>query len=350
MSQSDPEAAQQPSPGPVFRLGRTLVILILMGLAVHLLLPQIASLQKSTSVLRSMLLGFVALAVLAQVLSYVGSSYLLHAVLSIGKLPLSIGRGMLVTLGASSIGLVAGGMFGAGTATYRWLHRQGDDREWATLAGILPSALNNAVLAALSVFGLIHLFITHTLNGWQVFGFGVSLLALVILILGMAWGLRHRTQTEAIAERVGTFWARLRRRPYNPAPAQQNITDLFRAWELLRGGRWQYPLLGAVFNTVFDMFTLFFLFAAAGHAVSPGVLLTGYALPLLLGKVTFVLPGGVGVVESSMAALYTSLGVPEAVSVVVILGYRLLSFWLPSLLGFLAVFLLQRQKNLSTDE
>jgi hypothetical protein len=47
-----------------------------------------------------------------------------------------------------------------------------------------------------------------------------------------------------------------------------------------------------------------------------------------------ILPGGVGLVEGSMAALYTSLGVPHAVTVVVILSYRFLSFWLPSLLGF----------------
>jgi len=74
------------------------------------------------------------------------------------------------------------------------------------------------------------------------------------------------------------------------------------------------------------------------------MLLVGYALPQLLGKLAFVLPGGVGVVESSMIALYTGLGVPDAVCVVVILGYRLLSFWLPAFLGFPIAFLLQ-QKN-----
>ena len=37
-----------------------------------------------------------------------------------------------------------------------------------------------------------------------------------------------------------------------------------------------------------------------------------------------------------MVALYDSLKVPDEISVVVILGYRLLSFWLPTLLGFAA--------------
>ena len=90
---------------------------------------------------------------------------------------------------------------------------------------------------------------------------------------------------------------------------------------------------------------LYFLFLAAGHPVNAAVLLTGYGLPLLFGRAAFILPGGVGIVEGSMAAIYTTLGVPDALSVVVVLGYRLISFWLPSLLGFLAVFILQRTKG-----
>ena len=64
-------------------------------------------------------------------------------------------------------------------------------------------------------------------------------------------------------------------------------------------------------------------------------------MPTLLGKVSF-LPGGVGIVEGTMAVLYDGLGVPNAVTVVVILAYRLISFWLPTLLGFPMVAYLQR--------
>jgi uncharacterized protein (TIRG00374 family) len=99
--------------------------------------------------------------------------------------------------------------------------------------------------------------------------------------------------------------------------------------------------LGATANIFFDLGTLFFLFVAAGHTVSPGILLAGYGLPLLLGKVS-LLPGGVGIVEGTMAALYNGLGVPAPVTVVVILAYRLISFWLPTLVGFPLVPYLQR--------
>ncbi len=34
-----------------------------------------------------------------------------------------------------------------------------------------------------------------------------------------------------------------------------------------------------------------------------------------------------------MIGLYATLGVPRSIAVVVVLGYRLLSFWLPTLVG-----------------
>jgi uncharacterized membrane protein YbhN (UPF0104 family) len=35
-----------------------------------------------------------------------------------------------------------------------------------------------------------------------------------------------------------------------------------------------------------------------------------------------------------MAALYDGFGIPDPITVVVVLGYHLISFWLPSLSGF----------------
>ncbi len=101
----------------------------------------------------------------------------------------------------------------------------------------------------------------------------------------------------------------------------------------LETGGWRGVALGAAINTIFDMATLYLLFLAAGQALGPGTLLAGYGLPLLLGRLP-LLPGGVGIVETSMVALYLSLGVPMAAGVVVVLSYRFISFWLPALIGF----------------
>src|SRR6185312_5010544 len=85
-----------------------------------------------------------------------------------------------------------------------------------------------------------------------------------------------------------------------------------------------------------DMLTLGFLFVASGKPMNPALLLAGYGVPQLIGKLTVIL-GGAGVVETGMVALYVVLGVPQATAIVAVLGYRLFSFWLPTLIGIALV-------------
>jgi uncharacterized protein (TIRG00374 family) len=63
-----------------------------------------------------------------------------------------------------------------------------------------------------------------------------------------------------------------------------------------------------------------------------------------------VILGGVGVVEATMVALYHSLNIPSHIVVVVVLAYRFLSFWLPTLLGIvLAPYLDQKDSGQTRD-
>jgi uncharacterized membrane protein YbhN (UPF0104 family) len=332
------------SPQLQVRLWHTLPLLLVLGLAVHLILPQITTLERSLQVLKDMKLWAVALAVAMQALSYAGSGVLLRAIVATVGGRLSVVRGTLITTAAYSIGLVAGGMVGNAAATYRWLRGSGVDAEGALLAGWLPALLYDAALVVVAVFGLLYLLVVHQLTTFQVITFASVLLLLALIASIGLWGVGHRPQLTALAVWVAGRWAGLRRRPYDPTATQAATDRLFHAWDVLRAGGWRGPALGAALNTGFDMLTLYCLFVAAGHAVSPGVLLAGYGLPLLLGKMP-VLPGGLGIVESTMAALYDGLGVPDGVTVVVILVYRFLSFWLPTLLGFPLVPFLQRRSR-----
>jgi uncharacterized membrane protein YbhN (UPF0104 family) len=110
------------------RVGRYLPPLLLLGLAVHLILPQIATLEQSLQVIKRMALWAVALAVVAEVLSYVGRGFLLRAIVAVVGQRLSFLRSILITMAASSIGLVAGGPVGNAAATYRWTRASGISR------------------------------------------------------------------------------------------------------------------------------------------------------------------------------------------------------------------------------
>jgi uncharacterized protein (TIRG00374 family) len=328
-------------PRPKVRLGRYLVPLVLLGLGVHILLPQITTMEHSLQVIKGMRLWAVALAVLAQMLAYLGIGYLLRTLVAVTGEQLSVLRGTVIFTASASVGLAGGGLVGSVATTYRWMRGSGVNAEGATLAGWLPMLLTNATLVVAGIFGLIHLLIDHELSILQAVGFGLMLLLLLLVASVATWGVRHRSQLTALVVRFAGRWAALRRRSYDPATTETAVARWFSAWDTLRTGGWHGPVLGATLNTTFDMLTLYSLFIAADHPVSPGILLSGYGLPLLLGKVSF-LPGGVGIVEGTMAALYDNLGVPNGVTVVVILIYRFLSFWLPLLVGFPLILYLQR--------
>ena len=325
-----------PLKSPKIRPWRYLPILIILGLAAYLLLPQIATLEHSWSVVQSMTWWAVALAAVSQVLSYLGGGFMLHAILDNNQQKLSLWKGALITMASFSVGLVAGGWVGSAAATYGWIHQENRDGDTAALAGTLPALLNNAVLVAVSLVGTFYLLVVHDLSKAQLIEFGIILLVLGVLSVGEVVALRYPEMATRLAVWLAGRWAALRRKPFTPETTVAAVRQFAAAWDSLRKGKWVRPMLGAIANIGFDMLTLFFLFVAAGHNVSLGILFAGYGLPLILGKMAFLLPGGVGVIEASMVALYDSLQVPDAVSVVVILGYRLFSFWLPTLLGFAA--------------
>jgi uncharacterized protein (TIRG00374 family) len=217
--------------------------------------------------------------------------------------------------------------------------------EGATLASIFLPLFNNIMLVLVSIFGLVHLIAVHSLTQAQTIGFGATLLILGLIIGGAALAVRFRSQATKAVMWMTSRIARLRRKSFDANATLQEASSLFDAWDVLWQGAWHRPAEGAFLNVAFDILTLYFMFVAAGTNVSLGVLLAGYALPQLLGKVAFIIPGGVGVVESSMVVLYSVLGVHQPTATVVVLGYRLISFWIPSLAGFpIAAYLQESQK------
>ncbi len=316
------------------QVARYLPIVLILGLAVHLLLPQITALEHSLNVIRKMAWWAVGLAVFAQVISYMGNGYTLQSLVRIAKENITLLKSTAISTAAASIGLVAGGMVGSAAATYRWMRGNGIGKQGAVLTGWVPSFIYNLLLWITGLVGVAHLLLVHDLTTAQFIGFSFTAVLLILATIIVVWGVGHRPQLVNMAEKLSQRAAALRRKPYDPTAAHDSTERLFNAWDALKTGGWRKALLGGVINVAGDMLTLYFFFIAAGHPISLGVLLAGYGLPLLLGKAAFFLPGGLGIIEGTMTALYTGMSVPDAVVVVVILGYRVASFWLPTLLGF----------------
>jgi uncharacterized protein (TIRG00374 family) len=324
------------------RAWQKVATLLILGAAVYVFLPRVTELEGSWRVLTAMDPWAVGLAFLAQGASYVGSGFLLQGILEVARQETPLRRSTLMVLGAASLGLV-GGTVGVSTAIYRWTREGKGSLRGATLAALFVPQFNSIMLALVSVFGLIYLTLAHRLTSAQLIGFVATLLILALILGAVALLARLPNQATRVVLWLAGRLARLRGKPFDPDHVRHEVRALVGAWYALRHGAWRRPAAGACLNIAFDILTLYLIFVAAQGSVSPGLLLAGYGLPLLLGKVAFVIPAGLGVVEASMVALYSGLGVPQATATAVVLSYRLISFWIPSLVGYpVAVYLTNR--------
>ena len=325
------------------KLRRYLFLLIVLGLTVYFLLPQFARIEHALLVASALKIPFVALAFGAQVLSYLGSGYLLRVVVGRVAKPVTVAEGAVVTIGANSVGTLGGGALGTAGMTYIWLRQRGVSPGAAGLGGWIPIFLNDAVLAIVSLVGLLILILLGKFSGALVLALALAVLTLASAMGALFWSLTHREKLMRLGTAIANFASKFRRKAIDREATAVSVGHLLKAWDTLLEGGWRRPVIGAVLNTGFDMLTLAFLFLAAGHGVSLPVLIAGYGVPQLLGKLTVIL-GGIGVVETTMAGLYSALGIPTTIAVVVILVYRLLSFWLPTLTGIALVPWLEHRK------
>jgi glycosyltransferase 2 family protein len=317
---------------PKSKVRRYLFALILLGLVIYFFLSRFVAMERAVLTISNLKIPFLALSFAAQVLSFVGSGYLLRKVIHLAATPVSVFEGALMTVGANSVGTLGGGVIGTAGMTYSWLRRRGMNPGAAGLCGWLPIILNNTVLAGISLAGL--LLMIHLKKSPDVFVAGFTL-ALIILgtSLGLLiWSVTHRGTLEFLATAIANFTDKLRRRPSDRAKISSAVGHLLEGWDTLLQGGWRGPATGAFLKMGFDVLTLAFIFLAAGTRVAAAVLVAGYGVPQLLGKLTVVL-GGVGVVEATMIGLYSLLGVPRGSAIIVVLAYRVLSFWLPTLIG-----------------
>lgn len=333
---------QGPFPPLTLRTGHYILELLIFGLAVHLVLPQLTALENSLKIISSMNRWIFILACMAQITSYLEYGYLLRACVSIAQQQLSALWATVITIAASSIGLIAGGTLGNSAVTYRWTKSLGVNRQGAVLAGTLPPAFNNATLLLVASLGVVHLLVVHELSRTQMIAFFLISTFISFTTVIVIWGNAHRLQLISLVNRISALWAKLQRSAHVSPSAENMVYRLFDSFDKLKGGGWKKPAVMSFLSIGFDIMTLYLIFLSAGYKVTFGILFAGYGLPMLFGKMAFLIPGGVGIIEGSMAALYTTMGVPVPITVVVILIYRIISFWIPTILGFPLAFYLQQ--------
>jgi len=108
------------------------------------------------------------------------------------------------------------------------------------------------------------------------------------------------------------------------------------------GSKWWMALITSMGNWLFDYLALLAALTAVGSRPRPSLVLLAYVAAAVLGMIPLT-PGGLGFVEAGLTATLTLAGVNAADAVLATLAYRLVSYWLPLVVGPLAYVLHRRR-------
>jgi uncharacterized membrane protein YbhN (UPF0104 family) len=111
------------------------------------------------------------------------------------------------------------------------------------------------------------------------------------------------------------------------------------AFKIVRSGN-RRVLAGAIGYWAFDNAVLWATFHAFGLSPPLTVILMGYLIGQLGGLLP--LPGGIGGIDGGLIGTLIVYGAPAAGTAAAVLGYRVILFWLPLILGGIAFLALRR--------
>jgi uncharacterized protein (TIRG00374 family) len=143
---------------------------------------------------------------------------------------------------------------------------------------------------------------------------------------------------DGAVRRIGRFVeAIMRRLPVGPRMDERDalgdrLLEIRDAIVRRVGARWWEALLFAAGNWTFDYFALLAALTAVGAKPHPSLVILAYVAAAVLGMIPLT-PGGLGFVEAGLTGTLSLAGIPSAKAVVATLAYRLVSYWLPLLVG-----------------
>lgn len=318
---------------------RWLLAAVCFGVVLHLFWPLLGEIRSAVR-----LLGRASWVWLAAAAAIQGLSYTFLVLLNVLLLRPFGGqaafRNLVMILPAIAFIEIAIPSAGASGVVLRarLLRRLGYSTATAMFTVVLESLYLFTVMMIVGLCGLVYLLRSGEMSLSQL-GYLVGLAAVVGLAgLFVFWAGRDRERARRATATFVHGWERLRRRfprlPEVTVAEMWKRVDSFYAGLTVLGDTPHWPCWATAAGRIgFDVATLWTCFVAFRHAISPGVLLTGYGLTLLFSALT-ALPGGTGLGDASLAVIYARLGTPGAVALAAALAYRLLAFWSVRFLGF----------------
>jgi len=232
----------------------------------------------------------------------------------------------------------AGGLSGFAVRLYYFI-RLGTPPGTAVIISLIQTFLTNLVLLLFLLAGFTYLIQSQELRGYAL-GTIAALLtvfvlaAAVALLLLLHRELRRRTLF-ILAE--AAHWILHKLAPRHKPPRvhvwrfQRNLNRGIE-FMLARKRHMIAPTLWILLDWVITLLVLYGAFLAVRHPIPMSFVIVGFAVGMILSLVSFI-PGGLGIMEGSMAAIFASLSVPFETAVVAALIFRVAYYFIPMIIS-----------------
>ena len=301
---------------------RTVLLLAGALFGLHLLLPQVGELRRTLDALGAVEPGWLVLAVVCSIGTYLAAGL---AVLGAVTRPLAYVRTTTVQVASSFANRVTPGSLGGAGVNIRYLQRCGLDRNEAGAA----VALNTAAGVVVHVVAMV---VVALLLGRHGFTF-VKLPARADLLIGF---------TIVLVAAGVILWLPLGRRRLIP-PLRQGGAAVV---TVLGQPRKAAQLFGGSAAVTACYVLALCASLEAFHSPVPLVEVTAVYLGSAAIAAAAPTPGGLGAMEAALVAGLTGLGAPSGPAIAGVLAFRLVTFWLPILPGWLVFRHLLRRRVL----
>jgi len=228
--------------------------------------------------------------------------------------------------------IVPGGAAAGAAIQFRLLVQSGLDATTIGTGLAASSFISSGALFALPVLALPAIVFGApappglTQSAWL--GAGLFVLAAIV------GGVLLSSQRPLLAVGRAIQWFQNRRHKGRP-PETDLPQELLANRDAIRetlGSRWWMAVITAMGNWLFDYLALLAALTAVGSRPRPSLVLLAYVAAAVLGMIP-ITPGGLGFVEAGLTATLALAGVNAADAVLATLAYRLVSYWLPLVLG-----------------
>ena len=318
-----PGPPPKPTRSPTSHALRVLVWFVLIGGLTYVVIPEISEIPRMGEALRDAQPAWALVAVLFAATGFFAAAASLAAC-SPRHLPFL--RTTRVQLANAFAGTATPASVGSLALNVRYLSKSGMSTALATGTVALQSIVQVLVhLVLLTVLALVAgRSIDHHVPGWARWALLAAAVAVVVtgVVVLAVPRFRHAVRTYARDDVL---------------PAFRQLGGLAKDPRRL-----SFAVLGAMGTTVSSAATLWACLLALGGGSDP----VAAAFSTMVGQTlasAAPTPGGVGVVEAALTGGLVSFGIASAIALPAVLLYRLISCWVPVLLGWITLRRLQRE-------